>query len=142
MGYTARLRVTLGAEDSIFVSCYICLVKGEYDTHLGWPFKGTFTITLLNHSETGRDYSKQVVTDNAPQPTEAMETVIGYREFIPLAELMANTHDRKYLKDDSLLFKVTVNNIRSRIDPEMACITNNLLSLHEVLPASAKAMLP
>ena len=118
MGYTARLRVAVGTEDIKFVSCYICLVKGEYDTHLWWPFKGTFTITLLNHTVTGEHYSKQVVIDNGRQPTEAMETIIICQEFIPIEDLTF-TQDHQYIKGNSLYFKVTVDNIRTTIDPEL-----------------------
>ena len=49
-GYTARLRVDI-SEDSKFASCYICVIKGEYGSHLEWPFRGTFIVSIKNHLE-------------------------------------------------------------------------------------------
>ena len=83
-GYTARLRVDLSsaAEDSKFVSCYICVTAGEYDIHLEWPFRGTFTVSILNHSESGKDYSRQLSSENGTQPSKNNEIIFGERNFI------------------------------------------------------------
>ena len=125
MGYTARLRVDLNsaAEDSKFASCYICVTAGEYETHLELPFRGTFTVSILNHSESGKDYSRQLSSENGRQPSSNGETIFGERNFIELSELSALDKRSLYLTENTIFFKVTVDSVQSRISPEMSCIT-------------------
>ena len=125
MGYTARLRVDLSsaAEDSKFVSCYICVTAGEYDIHLEWPFRGTFTVSILNHSESGKDYSRQLSSENGTQPSKNNEIIFGERNFITVLELLALDRQSLYLTENTLFFKVTVDSVQSKISPEMSCIT-------------------
>ena len=125
MGYTARLRVDLNnaAEDSKFASCYICVTAGEYDIHLEWPFRGIFTVSILNHSESGNDYSRQISSENGTQPSSNGETIFGERNFIRFSELLALDRQSLYLTENTIFFKVTVDSIQSRISPEMSCIT-------------------
>ena len=33
------------------VSVFTCLMRGEFDSHLKWPFRGDITIQLLNQLE-------------------------------------------------------------------------------------------
>ena len=40
-----------GPGDSSHISIYICLVAGEYDNQLKWPFNGGISVTLLNQLE-------------------------------------------------------------------------------------------
>ena len=35
----------------VHVSCYICLMTGEYDDTLEWPFQGKVTMEILNHED-------------------------------------------------------------------------------------------
>ena len=37
-----------GAGKGTHVSVHICLMSGEFDSHLRWPFRGTVTIQLVN----------------------------------------------------------------------------------------------
>ena len=125
MGYTARLRVDLNsaAEDSKFASCYICVTAGEYDIHLEWPFRGTFTVSILNHSESGNDYSRQLSSENGTQPSSNGETIFGEGNFIQFSELLALDRRSLYLTENTIFFKVTVDSVQSKISPEMSCIT-------------------
>ena len=44
-----RIRIDArGFESSKFVSLYVCIMRGEYDDDLSWPFHGKITILLLN----------------------------------------------------------------------------------------------
>ena len=42
----------------VHVSCYICLMTGQYDDTLEWPFQGKVTMELLNQME-GVNHIKQ-----------------------------------------------------------------------------------
>ena len=125
MGYAACLRVDLNSavEDSKFFSCYICVTAGEYDIHLEWPFRGTFTVSILNHLESGNDYSRQFSTENGTQSSSNCETIFGERNFVQFSELLAQERQSLYLKENTLFFKVTVDSVLSKISPEMSCIT-------------------
>ena len=126
MGYTACLRVEFNGaddDDSKSVSCYICVTAGEYDTHLEWPFRGAFTVSILNHSESGQDYIRQLSSENETQPSSNGETIFGEKSFIQFSELLALDRRSLYLKEDTLFFEVTVGSIQSKISPEMWCIT-------------------
>ena len=125
MGYTARLRVDLSsaAEDSKFASCYICVTAGEYETHLEWPFSGNFTVSILNHSESGKDYSRQLSSENGTPPSKNNETIFGEKNFIKFLELLALDRQSLYLTENTIFFKVTVDSVQSRISPEISCIT-------------------
>ena len=125
MGYTARLRIDLNGtdDDSKFASCYICVTAGEYDTHLEWPFRGTFTVSILNHWESGKDYTRQLSSENGTQLSKNNEMIFGEKDFIKFLELLALDKQSIYLTENSLFFKVTVDSIESSISPEMWCIT-------------------
>ena len=125
MGYTARLQVYINneTEDSKFVSCHICVTAGEYDTHLESPFRGTFTVSILNHSESGKDYIRQLSSEDETQVGKNDETILGEKNFIQFSELLALDRKSLYLTENTLFFKVTVDSIQSRISPEMLCIS-------------------
>ena len=119
MGYTARLRVDINGagEDSKFASCYICVTAGEYAPYLEWPFKGTFTVSILDQSKDGgKDYSKYLTSLSDSQPSKKNEVIIGEKEFMLFKKLL------EYLKSNCLFFKVTVNSVYSEISQDMSCI--------------------
>ncbi len=41
----------LGGGEGTHVSSYIYLMRGEFDNHLKWPFRGSVTFMLLNQRE-------------------------------------------------------------------------------------------
>ena len=51
-GYKLKLRVDAsGSGKGTHVSVYVCLMKGEYDQVLTWPFKCDITIQVINWRE-------------------------------------------------------------------------------------------
>ena len=53
-GYKMCLRVDANGDGDgkgTHVSVYTCLMRGEFDSHLKWPFRGTVTIQLVNQLE-------------------------------------------------------------------------------------------
>ena len=59
------------------VSIYACLIKGENDDHLPWPFTGIITIELLNQLEDDNHYSKTVTF--VPDEASSRRVVSGER---------------------------------------------------------------
>ncbi len=52
-----RLRVDANGDGNgkgTHVSVYICLMRGDNDDNLKWPFKGTIEVSLLNQLEDGQ----------------------------------------------------------------------------------------
>ena len=114
-GYKMCLRVDAngrGDAKGTHVSVFACLMKGDNNDSLFWPFTGTATVELLNqledknhHKETiafpaGRVYTQRVVSRERGRG-------YGYPEFISHADLaykpLTNT---QYLKNDTLIFRV------------------------------------
>ena len=90
------------------VSFYLIVMKGEYDALLGWPFKRSVTITLLDHDKKG-NVEKVIRPDSKhlafKRPTDEMNPVIGFSKFVSHEELSR----RGYIRDDALFFKVIIS---------------------------------
>ena len=118
-GYKMSLRVDAngdGIGEGTHVSCFICLMSGEYDDVLEWPFQGEVTVELLNQLEDKNHYKETIEFDEST-PQECNEKVAnehygnewGYHQFISHSQLGYNSSlNCRYLKDDTLYFRVSV----------------------------------
>ena len=120
-GYKMCLRVDANGGNEgkgTYVSVYACLMRGDNDDNLKWPFKGTIKVSLLNQLEDGQHLRRQLWSPDADIPEDARGRVTvgeravvawGFPGFIALGDL-AYKGDRKkncqYLKDDILFFRV------------------------------------
>ena len=95
------------------VSVYVCLMRGEWDNYLKWPFRGDVTIQLLNQIEDKGHHEKTVhFADDTPDSSTVRVTVgeratsWGWPQFISHGAL---NYDKncQYLKYDSLHFRIT-----------------------------------
>ena len=96
------------------VSVFTFLMEGDNDDSLMWPFTGSVTIELLNQLE---DDSHLKLTITFPADHGASKRVVdgkrstglGNPKFIPCA-FLGHIPDKncQYLKDDTLVFRVTV----------------------------------
>ena len=121
-GYKMSLNVIVnghGKRKGKHVSCFICLMSGEYDDTLEWPFRGEVTIELLNQLE-DKNHKKYIITFNNETGDEYSQRVskrsrgseCGNTTFLLQAELEYNPITNcQYLKDDSLYFRVSVKAI-------------------------------
>jgi TNF receptor-associated factor 4 len=98
------------------VSVFACLMKGENDNHLPWPFTGTITIELLNQLEDDNHYLEDITfppDEDVSQQVVDEEIPIqgwGEQEFIPHSDLGYNAAENyQYLKDDCLYFRISVD---------------------------------
>ena len=96
------------------VSVYICLMRGEFDDLLKWPFRGEVTIQL---KKTDPPHYQDIVhlNDSTPnkcvcKPTEGRNPGWGYYEYISHADLYAGG----YLKDDKLVFCISDIVVKSK----------------------------
>ena len=117
-GYKMSLRVDPngnGEGKGTYVSCFICLMAGEYDDTLEWPFQGVVTIELLNQLE-DKNHKKYTIPFNESTSDGSKQRVRGrstggqgYMQFISHEELEYNpVTNCQYLKDDSLYFRISV----------------------------------
>ena len=96
-GYKMCLRVNANGLDrskGTHVSMFTYLMRGEFDSRLKWPFRGTVTIQLVNQLE---DREHRTVThpyyhtasdaSSARVPHKAKSHGRGKHEFIPHIEL-------------------------------------------------------
>ena len=116
-GYKMCLRVDAngdGTGEGTHVSVYTCLMRGELDSHLKWPFRGTISIQLVNqledkeHHTDSYAYSDKTPDANAARVTDReREDGLGRPEFLNHSKLGLNvTNNRQYLKDDCLIFRI------------------------------------
>ena len=94
------------------VSVYVCLMTGEWDNYLKWPFRGDVTIQLLNQIEDKGHHEKTLdFADDTPDDCTARVTVgeraasWGWSQFISHRAL---SYDKncQYLKYNSLHFRI------------------------------------
>ena len=124
-GYLMALRVDVSgdASNESSIACYLCLMAGEYDHALEWPFSGIATIELLNQLEDKNHKTYELVFDDE-LPQSCRERVYGktstlgwgYSEFIAHSELANPSTLSQYLCDDKLYFRVSVN-VTSKTKP-------------------------
>ena len=117
-GYKLCVRVDVngyGDGKGTHVSVYVCLMKGDNDDSLTWPFTGTVTIELLNQLEDKNhhtvSFTFQAVNSSSKRVTDGEKgRYFGYSVFINQSALGHNsTKNCQYLKDDVLFFRVSVD---------------------------------
>ena len=105
------------------VSCYICLMSGEYDDILEWPFQGEVTVELLNQLRDNY-HEKTIIKYNASTEEIYSCRVIdkahgegwGKKTFVPHSNLIVDENYCQYLKDNTLYFRVSAK-VTSRVKP-------------------------
>ena len=112
-GYRMCLRVHpngYGKGEEHYLSVYVCLLRGEFDGQLNWPFVGSVTICLV--AARGNDHLQKIARYSRNTPPE-FSTVKGkftskgngFPTFISHQELVDPS--LQYLQNDTLIFEVT-----------------------------------
>jgi TNF receptor-associated factor 4 len=85
------------------LSVFVCVMKGEFDDQLKWPFRGKISIRLVNR-EKDKDHIVKILwfTEDVLQSCQRVMTVEpsagqGNGRFFPHTELQP-----KYLKNDCI----------------------------------------
>ena len=109
------------AGEGTHVGVCVYMMKGEFDSHLKWPFKGEITVELVNQKEGGKNYAKNYAikpvkhrdsekyNEDFQRVTEGerAETGWGYPQFLSHADLYKPEEGKEYLLNDTLIFRVT-----------------------------------
>ena len=105
-GYKMCLHVFangVGSRQGTHLTVYVCLMRGEFDEQLKWPFRGNISIRLVNQEE-DKDNIVKTITFNESTPqircqrVKADEPPLGCGcNFLSLTELQP-----KYLKNDCI----------------------------------------
>ena len=115
-GYKMQLGVDAngtGAGKGTHISVFTYLMRGEFDSHLKWPFRGTVTIQLVNQLENKEHYTDpNPYTDAAHAHATRVTGEVqsggwGTPTFLPHSALgLSVANNRLYLKDDCLIFRI------------------------------------
>ena len=119
-GYKFCLKVYpngMGSGHGSHLSVYLCLMRGENDDQLAWPFDGSVTVTLLNQQQDGHHHSL-LLWDRKVVPPDIKKRVThgsiasygrGISRFFPHKDLIQDlVQDTQYLSNDTLYFRTEV----------------------------------
>ena len=93
------------------VSIYACLMKGQFDDHLKWPFRGEITIQIVNqdgdhdHVEGTIHYNDETPDNNTGRVTD-QERANGWGKPKFLAHTDLAIKKTQYLKDHIIIVGV------------------------------------
>ncbi len=74
--YKVCLNVVAISGIGTHVSCFIYLMRGDFDNHLTWPFRGEFTVQLLNQRENSNHHTT-TFSFNDSTPNKVAGRVVG-----------------------------------------------------------------
>ena len=117
-----------GNGEGTHVGVVIFMMRGEFDDHLKWPFKGKFKVHLINQREGGEHVewrSKIIINEN--ELTSALQNEnfsrvlegeraangLGTDKFISHSDLYRPGEGKEYLKNDTLEFKFSITELKS-----------------------------
>ena len=117
-GYRMSLHVSpngLATAKGTHVSVYMCLVRGEFDEHLKWPFRGDITVQLLNQREDQNHHEMTVRFTDTTTEDIAGRVMSGVRAnpwgkpFFISHDALGYNRDKncQYFTGDCLHFRVT-----------------------------------
>jgi len=102
------------------MSVFICLMKGEYDDELSWPFHGEIAVELLDQNALEGKHHRCTICYDENSDYRGQRVVLGEKrlagegedQFIPHSKLHPDQDSTvQYLKDDCLLFRVSVSRV-------------------------------
>ena len=123
-GYRMCLSVTAnvwGDGKGTHVAVSVYMMRGEFDDHLQWPFKGVVGVQLINQRESGGYVEKEVVSESDKCEGTLCRVLEGERakkgwgrsKFFCHSDLYKPEEGKEYLKNDTLKFKVSSVTVKS-----------------------------
>ena len=119
-GYKVQASLFLngnGGGEGGYLSVYIKILPGDYDSILKWPFKHTVSFTLLDQADLRKD-ACNIVESFLPDPTwqnfqrpskHPDQLGFGFPKFVPHEMLLT----RQYVREDSVFIKIRVDPSRN-----------------------------
>ena len=96
-------------EVNTYLSVFIKFLKVPYKDKLHWPFRGIVTFVLLNQLADEYHVTNVIICSNTDEPLARISGVsFGCSRFISLYDLINPPENVQYLKDDTLHFRVIV----------------------------------
>ena len=114
--YKCQGYIVWDRNDTGKVGCFICIMKGEFDDKLKWPFIFRYKFVLLNQNRNqdnhiwSREITKETLQKHPhsfQKPTEIRNRGFGALSFISNTEILTE----KYCKEDSISFHITVEQL-------------------------------
>ena len=116
-GYKVCIHVDPNGEgdgEGTHISIFTFLMKGSYDDHLKWPFRGNITIQIVNqagdhdHFEDTFPYNDKTPDHTAGRVTMGERSLgWGFDTFLPHSDLEYNAAKKtQYLKDNHFIVRV------------------------------------
>lgn len=106
-----HIQVPNGQRSSNYMSLFVHIMQGNYDSHLPWPFQGTIRLSVLDQSDGPLRQNHEEIMDTKPEllafkrPTAPRNPKgFGYVTFMQLQAL----RQRTYIKDDTVLVRCEV----------------------------------
>ena len=112
-GYKMCVRVDVyGMNNHVAVFC--CIMRGEHDEHLEWPFFGAVKVRLQNHLDDHNHFEKDICYDRRTDEKKSGRVktgdknyLHGHPQFISHSKLAFDAEKNcQYLKGDALDFEV------------------------------------
>ena len=110
-GYQMCIELCPNWSKGTHISVYTCLMRGPYDEHLKWPFRGEITVQIVNQAG-DHSHVEKTIPYNDKVPDDTAGRVVGkekwgFQEFLPLTDLHYNAAKKtQYLKDDIIIVRV------------------------------------
>ena len=99
------------------ISVFVCLMKGEYDSTLVWPFKGDIKMQLMDHDRYHSHRKLSITFGDRPESAAACQRVTseekgpgwGSSNFMMMSMVEPDSYEfrMKYVLNDRLTFRVT-----------------------------------
>ena len=114
-GYKMCVEVFInGLDSNKYVSLYTCIMKGENDNQLSWPFYGKLTVQLLNQKSDDHHHVYTIHYDKSIPQHYCERVLIGERNrgwgnhrFISHSKISRDDSIVQYVKDDCIKFRIS-----------------------------------
>ena len=87
-----------------YLSLFLCPTDGNFDSGVDWPFRKSFTLSVVDQQPDGQNISHAASPPFQDGFTDATDSGLGWSEFVTHEELKT----RCYIKDDVVLIKLSV----------------------------------
>ena len=98
--------------ENTHLSCFVVIMKGEYDAMLTWPFHKKVTVTLIDQQEKAEDrenIAMSFITTGSPEcygrPVNDENIGRGSRRFVSHEKLQ----ERHYIVDDTMFIQIRIS---------------------------------
>ena len=113
-GYQMCIKVNPNREGGSHISVFTSLMRGPYDDHLKWPFRGEITVQIVNQAGDHSHVEKTIPYNDKASEVNAGRVVgkerangLGFHKFIAYTDLEYNAKNKtQYLKDGIIIVRV------------------------------------